>query len=272
MTLMSFHPAGLHALWLAMPVLAAASLLVLTPFFGLPAPGLWVTVSLLGLSWGGWLKYRARLGNPLQLAAFLLFGTLSYLSFALGGAGLMVKQLLARPEMLGWTSALLLLSLLSPWLIGLLQAWSRMRREGIHVNAAWLPPMVDVDRWAMRAKAANDAKVPSFVDRYLWPLIGLGLNLPLVLELAGMDRNYAVFLAVPALLYFGWAWAQPLGRMQAYLIGLSLLEKRSGRHLLAAYEGELNELRRGFWGSRWLCPPLPPTPARDSQTTRRAAR
>lgn len=223
-----------------------------------------------------WLKYRARLGAPLQLSVFTLVAALFYVVFVLGGVGAIVKVILGRPELLGWVGALLLLSLLLPWVWGVAQACRQMGREGVHADAEWLRAIVDVERWAIRAHARFEPQGGSFLGRYSWLLLGLGLNLPLMLELSGSDGNYAIFLAVPALLYLGWTCAAMLRRMQAYMMGLHLVELRSGRPLLAAHEDELNALRRGFWFSRWLCGPLPevaaPVPNPKMRTARRGPR
>lgn len=219
--------------------------------------------------------YRARLGNPLHVLGLMLALQLVLGASAVGGVGLTCELILERPDLLPLACTTTLLCLLLPWLLGLGQALFVLRREGIHRDAAWLQAMVDMQCWAMRAEAQADPQKQAFFNRYGWPVLGLGLNLPLIFELAGSARhNVVVFIAPPMLLGIN-VLMLPMGRLLGYLLALRLFERRSGRPLRAAHEDALNERRRRLWFSRWVCSKVPlaaPSAELGNRTQRREAR
>lgn len=238
----------------------ALVLLMLSPFFGLPAARTWLDWAALGAAWGFWLKYRARLGDPLLLILLALAAKVLYLSFALGCAGLLLVYTLDRSDLLGWAAAFVLTSLALPWLAGLIQAIAIQRREGVHVDAPWVQSVLDLERWAPRAYVSCELCKPSFMDRFGWTVVTILLIGFVLLQLVGLEEVYGLYLLAPVMLLPGWAGAMPAGRALGCLIGLCRFERLSGRPLRAMHEDELTELRRSFWFSRWLCGRLPPSP------------
>lgn len=264
----SFRQEGFANIWLVPAFGAPFSLVPLTGLFDRPPAALWIALAVFGLAWGFWIKYRARLGSPLLLWFFLQFVMVFCFAFTVGCLQMTIAMLVNPPRLAIVACVLFSISLIPPWLLGVVETWRTVAREGLDVDADWMKPILDVDRWALRESSTD---LWDFKPYHL-PLIILVMSLPVALPLLGISRNYLMLVMVPGMMYLMWRGARPAGRQQVYLFSLYLLERRTGRPLLAMHEEELTELRRGFWFSRWLCGPLPPRPEPLPEPQRRMTR
>lgn len=134
--------------------------LALVPVVGLPDPQGLLSLLVGGSAWPLWLFYRARLGNPLQVLALVLFDQCLSGSLVLASITLAVDRHMDRLDLLRMAMDLSLLCLL-PWLWGVAQAWRLVRRQGVHRRAAWLRSMVDLERWVVRTQSLDDPHNPA---------------------------------------------------------------------------------------------------------------
>ncbi len=90
--------------------------------------------------------------------------------------------------------------------------------------------------------------------RYLfWLAVPIAVNIPLLFELYGGGRNNAIFFAAPlGIITFSYVNLRTFGPALTRLLLLRRIEKEVGYRFQNADYEQIQELRRGFFLSRWL--------------------
>jgi hypothetical protein len=93
----------------------------------------------------------------------------------------------------------------------------------------------------------------------------IGVNIPLLFQIYGGGRNNAIFLAVPLMtVTFTYINLKIFGPGLTRIFLLRKIEKEQGYRFQNADYEKIQELRRGFFLSRWLMkdyrPPINTTP------------
>lgn len=198
------------------------------------------------LVFGLHLKYRSRFSPREALWSFpialIFFGTLLVTSTT-------ALAWRAQRADLQWLAlALAFVLLFGGMLIGYLSEARRLAvtRDGIPLP---LQPMLDLKRHRVLPVAAPRPPKLGTVA----VLSALVLNVPLVLQAGGWSANDVVWLAMPVLgATVAYVATTGLGPALARALALRRIERQLGHAFCTSRLEELQQLRRGFWLSRWL--------------------
>lgn len=211
------------------------------------APASGIVFLLTGL----YIKYRSRYSPRDALWAFPL--ALVFFGSLLVASTTALAWRMNRPDLYGMAIGIAVLLACGGLAVGY---WSERRRLAALTQDGvpeLLAPLLDLQRHRVRPADAGAAQAS--LGRLAFAT-ALALNVPLLLQLGGWDRNDVVWLAMPLL---GGAVTYVLvtgfGPALARALAVVALEERMDRRFFTSRLEELQQLRRGFGLSRWLCRP-----------------
>lgn len=205
-----------------------------------------------GLIQGIYIKFRAEFSSLCSIVMLSYY--IASFEIIFGGGTAAFAMLLGGSSDLRYFAfntnlACVVLSLLIGLLLearrlGLLKRENRWREEiGKHLNF--------LKRHVCPTLTTKPSNTNS-ADR-IWLIAGIGVNIPLLFQLYGGGRDYAVFFAAPLLtLTLFYINLKIFGPGFVRLFLLRKIEKEQGYRFQNADYEQIQELRRGFFLARWL--------------------
>jgi hypothetical protein len=205
-----------------------------------------------GLVQGIYIKFRAEFASLCSIVMLSYY--IASFEIIFGGGTAAFAVLLGGSSDLRWFAfntnvgcvvlSLLIGMLLEARRLGLLKSEYRWREEiGKHLNL--------LKRQVSPTLTTKPSKMNS--ADIIWLTAGIGVNIPLLFQLYGGGRDYAVFFAAPlltlTLFYINLKIFGP-GFVRIYL--LRKIEKENGYRFQNADYEQIQELRRSFFLARWL--------------------
>ncbi len=218
-------------------LLGPRAVLTLAPFTG-----------LLFLLSGVHMTYRSRFSPGEALWSFVL--ALIFFGSLLVASTTSLVWRIGRPEFYGAAVALAAVTAAGGLLLGFMAERRRLSptKDGIPVA---LTPVIDLDRHQLRQLPATGGQPTMGRIAFLSALV---LNVPLLLQLNGLQGNDVLWLTMPVLgAAVTYVLATGVGPSLARILALRALEQRSGQRFTTARLDELSAMRRGLWLARWLC-------------------
>jgi hypothetical protein len=262
--LMSFKNANniLGKAWLIFSVVSAASLfgfivtmfMLRVPFSKHVAIAL-ALVTILGMLYGAYFTFYAKFDSSSSLC-MLLFVMLTVF-VVIGSSGCALAVELANHVELRWlaffTNAVCIVLSLLVGAVREAKALGGWRGNPTSVWRERIERYIDYSKRQVSPSLTGDkANYKEIKHPYI--IIGVGVaNIPLLFELYGGGRANAIFLAAPlSMLAFSYLNLKTLGPAFARLLLLRRIEKEVGYRFQNADYEQIQELRRGFFLSRWL--------------------
>lgn len=218
-------------------LLAPRIVLAVAPFTG-----------LLFLLSGVHMTYRSRFSPAEAMWSFVL--ALIFFGSLLVASTTSLVWRMGRPELHGAAVAVAAAIGTGGLLLGYLAERRRLSpsKDGIPVA---LMPIIDLEQHRLRPLPI--AGSPPTMGRVAF-LAALALNLPLLLQLNGLQRDDVLWLAMPVLgAAVTYVLTTGIGPSLARVRALRALERRTGQRFTTSRIEELNAMRRGLWLARWLC-------------------
>jgi hypothetical protein len=206
----------------------------------------------IGLVPGVYITYRTEFSSLYSIVLLTYF----YGSFEIlmtGGAVALAIILAGHPELRWFAFNTNLVCMLSTFVIGgLLHAFSL---GVLDKDEGWRKKIEEHIDYPKRQVNPELTTKPSKVDpkNMIW-LIAVGsANIPLLFQIYGGGRANAIFLAAPlSMALFSFYNLKTFGPALARLLLLRRIEKEVGYRFQNADYEQIQELRRGFFLSRWL--------------------
>lgn len=221
--------------------------------FLLPISAVLVMAPITGalfLAYGLHMTYRSRFSPGEGLLSFVV--GLAFFGSLLVASTTSLAWQAQRPDLIGLALALAIAGGSGSLALGFLVERRRLRDEvnGIPVV---LEPLIDLKKHQLRSLPA---KRPAPAIGRVAFLAALVLNVPLVLQLNGLDGNSALWVVMPLLFAaVAYIFATGVGPALARIQSLRRIERQTGRQFTTERLKELAEMREGLWLSRWLCRP-----------------
>lgn len=211
--------------------------------------------ALIGLFLGFYLMYRSTFNSSYGLGVFLYATTL--FEFMLGsGAAVLAVQIADRPD-LRWLAVFTNAICISISLLGGMYRETKALGWGAGGTAGGWQMQVEkyIDRSTHQVRPS--LTTADFDSSTITASLALGaaavVNVPLLIELLGGERYSVVYWAAPLIMgTIAYINATNLGPGFARLFLLRKLEKAGGRRFVNADLEQIQELRCGFFLSRWL--------------------
>jgi hypothetical protein len=208
--------------------------------------------AVLGLVMGLYLKLRTEFSSLYAIIASAYF-VISY-EIVFGGSLVAFAVLLSGRPDLRWfafntnlacmTLTLLIGMLLEARRLGLLKGENRWREE--------IRKYLDFSKRLVDPALTTKVESPTSMNA-ISMAAAIGVNIPLLFQIYGGGRDNAIFLAVPLLaLTFSYINFNTFGPGLTRIFLLRKIEKEQGYRFQNADFEKIQELRRGFFLSRWL--------------------
>lgn len=202
----------------------------------------------LFLLYGLHMTYRSRF-SPGEAVWSFLVGLLFFGSLLVASTTSLAWQA-QRSDLVGLALAVTIAGGAGSVLLGFLAEQNRLREMGDGIPVV-LQPLLDLKNHQLRSLPAK--RPAPTVGRVAF-LSALILNVPLLLQLNGVQANSALWLAMPLLFAaVSYILATGVGPALARILALRRIERRTGLRFTTNRLEELAQMRRGLWLSRWLC-------------------
>ncbi|HPL97966.1 MAG: hypothetical protein WAP08_08505 [Smithellaceae bacterium] len=208
--------------------------------------------AVAGIALGLYLSYRAEFSS--LYAIFISPYYVGVLPILMGGSIAAFAFLLAGRPDVRWfafnTNAFCMLltiamgMLLEARALGLLEGRNRWREE--------IDKYIDYSKSQVQPELTTKPHAVSIKDTFWIAAVGI-TNIPLLFELYGGGRANAIFLAAPlSIITFSYLNIKTFGPALVRILLLRKIEKEVGYRFQNADYEQIQELRRGFFLSRWL--------------------
>lgn len=253
---------ALSLFWLSVAGTTAAALaMFLFPLFGGQLPTVQmllatVVAALIGLMLGSFLTYRSTFDSSYGVGVFVYWIILMEL-LAAGGAAALAAQVGGRPDLLWFAFVANAFCMVLSLLGGMYREAKALGWRLGDVSHPWresLEKYIDYSKSQVRPELTNGATdQTSVIKSPMWIVAVGATNIPLLFELFAGGRNNAIFLVVPVLTgTLAYVNVKTIGPGLVRLLLLRKLEKAAGRRFVNADIEQIQDLRRGFFLSRWL--------------------
>ncbi len=212
--------------------------------------------AVVGLLMGGYLTYRSTFGSSYGVGVFVYVIVLMELMMA-GGAAALAAQVGGQTDLRWIAFAANALCMVLSLLGGMYREATALGWRMGDAVRQWREPLqkyIDYSTHHVHPELTNGAAdQTSAIKSPMW-IIAVGTtNIPLLFELFGGGRYNVIFLAVPVLTgTLAYINVKTLGPGLARLLLLRKLEKAAGRKFVNADFEQIQNLRHGFFLSRWL--------------------